>query len=118
MFPSVSIKNGQVSIDFSFFDQLIDAKPGGIDFGLDQVQSVEVGPQVLKQLRGLRAPGTYAYFIIGGTFWTGWRKRSFWNARRKFAANTVRINLRDHKYQFVVIQVAEPAKLKAELEAR
>ena len=115
MFPKVTIKNDLVSVDFSVIDQLINTKPGGVRFLKNQVASVEIGPQVLKQLRGLRAPGTYAYFIIGGTYWTGWKKRSFWNARRKYAANTIRINLKNHKYDHLVIQVADPENLKSQL---
>ena len=115
MFPTVTIENDLVSVDFSLIEQLINAKPGGISFNKNQISSVEIGPQVLKQLRGLRAPGTYAYFIIGGTFWTSWHKRSFWNARRRFAKNTIRVNLKNHKYQFVVFQVADPENLKSQL---
>jgi hypothetical protein len=115
MFPKVTMKNDLVSVDFSVIDQLINAKPGGVRFLKNQVTSIEIGPQVLKQLRGLRAPGTYAYFIIGGTYWTGWKKRSFWNARRKYAANTIRINLINHKYDHIVIQVADPKALETQL---
>ncbi|MFM1819442.1 MAG: hypothetical protein RIS61_1040 [Actinomycetota bacterium] len=104
-----------VSVDFSVLNQFINAKPGGLRFLKDQVKSVEVGPQVLKQIRGLRAPGTYAFVLIGGTYWTGWKKRSFWNARRKYAANTIRINLINHKYDHIVIQVADPENLKSQL---
>lgn len=112
MFPEISIENRQVSIKFSLIDQLINAKPGGIKFDLSQVTSVEIGPQVLKHLRGLRLPGTYAYFIIGGTYWTSRKNRSFWNARRKHSDRTIQINLSNHRYQFVVIQVADPEKTK------
>lgn len=115
MFPKVSIKNDLVSVDFSLIQQLMNFKPGGVRFLKSQVTSVETGPEVLKNLRGLRAPGTYAYFIIGGTYWTGWKKRSFWTARRKFAKNTIQVNLRDHKYQYVVFQVADPENLKAQI---
>ncbi|MEY4492887.1 MAG: hypothetical protein RL355_236 [Actinomycetota bacterium] len=104
-----------VSVDFSVLNQFINAKPGGLRFLKDQVKSVEVGPQVLKQIRGLRAPGTYAFVLIGGTYWTGWKKRSFWNARRKYASNTIRINLMNHKYDHIVIQVADPENLKSQL---
>lgn len=104
-----------VSVDFSVLNQFINAKPGGLRFLKDQVKSVEVGPQVLKQIRGLRAPGTYAFVLIGGTYWTGWKKRSFWNARRKYAGNTIRINLINHKYDHIVIQVADPKALETQL---
>ncbi|MEY4311918.1 MAG: hypothetical protein RLZZ571_688 [Actinomycetota bacterium] len=115
MFPKVSAQNDLISVDFSVIDQLINFKPGGIRFTKTQVDSVEVGPQVLKQIRGVRAPGTYAYFIIAGTYWTGLKKRSFWNAKRKYAANTIRINLKNHKYDHVVIQVADPKALETQL---
>ena len=115
MFPKVSIKNDLVSVDFSLIQQLVNCKPGGVRFLKSQVVSVETGPEVLKHLRGLRAPGTYAYFVIGGTYWTGWKKRSFWTARRKFAQNTIQVNLTDHKYQYVVFQVADPENLNLQL---
>lgn len=115
MFPKVSIKNDLVSVDFSLIQQLVNCKPGGVRFLKSQVVSIETGAHVLKHLRGFRAPGTYAYFVIGGTYWTGWKKRSFWTARKKYAKNSIQVNLKDHKYQYVVFQVADPEILKTQL---
>lgn len=115
MYPRVTIKNGLVSIDFSIIDQLINAKPGGIKFRLDQVESVDVGPQIFKEIRGLRAPGTYAFVLIGGTYWRSRKNREFWNARRKLADKTIRIRLTNHFYSSVVIQVPDPEALKSAL---
>lgn len=115
MFPRISIENNQVSIGFSLLDQLINCKPGGIRFDLDQVESVTVGKHIFHEIRGLRAPGTYAFILIGGTYWRSRKNREFWNARKKLADKTVRIRLRNHFYSSVVIQVPEPDDLKSQL---
>lgn len=112
MYPRISVENGLVSINFSLIDQLINAKPGGIKFRMDQVESVETGAHIFKQIRGLRAPGTYAFVLIGGTFWRSRKIREFWNARRKLANKTVRIRLKNHFYSSVVIQVPDPQALE------
>jgi hypothetical protein len=107
MYPKISVSGDQVKISFGWWNQLINAKPGGIKFDLEQVESIDSGPHILKELRGLRAPGTYAIVLIGGTFWRSTKVREFWNARRKLADQTVRINLNNHFYKSVVIQVPD-----------
>lgn len=115
MYPKVDVSNNQVLINFSVIDQLINAKPGGIKFRLDQVESIDTGAHIFKQLRGLRAPGTYAFVLIGGTYWRSRKTREFWNARRRLADQTVRINLRNHFYRSIVIQVPDVELFKKKL---
>lgn len=115
MYPKVDVSNNQVLINFSIIDQFINAKPGGIKFRLDQVESIDAGAHIFKQLRGLRAPGTYAFVLIGGTYWRSRKTREFWNARRRFADQTVRINLRNHFYRSIVIQVPDVELFKKKL---
>lgn len=116
MYPKIQISGNQVEINFSVIDQLINCKPGGIKFKLDQVESVDTGAHIYKEIRGLRAPGTYAFVIIGGTFWRSRKIREFWNARRKLAQQTVRILLRNHFYRSIVIQVPDSEALKNQLK--
>lgn len=116
MYPKIQISGNQVEINFSVIDQLINCKPGGIKFNLDQVESVDTGAHIYKEIRGLRAPGTYAFVIIGGTFWRSRKIREFWNARRKLAQQTVRILLRNHFYRSIVIQVPDSEALKNQLK--
>lgn len=115
MYPKVDVSNNQVLINFSVIDQFINAKPGGIKFRLDQVESIDTGAHIFKQLRGLRAPGTYAFVLIGGTYWRSRKTREFWNARRRLADQTVRINLRNHFYRSIVIQVPDIELFKKKL---
>ncbi len=115
MYPKIEVSENQVSINFSILDQLINCKPGGIKFRLDQIESVDAGPQIFKQIGGLRAPGTYAFVLIGGTYWRSRKTREFWNARRKLANQTVRINLRGHFYSSIVIQVPDVELFKKNL---
>lgn len=115
MYPKISISGNQVSIKFSILDQFINAKPGGVKFGLDQIESIDSGAHIFKQIGGLRAPGTYAFVLIGGTYWRSRKNREFWNARRKLANQTVRIVLKNHFYRSVVIQVPDVELLKKQL---
>lgn len=115
MYPKISISGNQVSIKFSILDQFINAKPGGVKFGLDQIEAIDSGAHIFKQIGGLRAPGTYAFVLIGGTYWRSRKNREFWNARRKLANQTVRIVLKNHFYRSVVIQVPDVELLKKQL---
>lgn len=116
MFPNIEISGTLVEIKFNLVNQIFNAKPGGIKFEAEQIESIDTGSHIFKEIRGLRAPGTFAFVFIAGTYWRSLKIREFWNARKKFAANTIRINLKDHFYSSVVFQVANPAELKKTLE--
>ena len=107
MYPKIEVLGDQVEIKFSILDQFINAKPGGIKFKLEQIEAIDTGAHIFKEIRGLRAPGTYAFVLIGGTYWRSRKIREFWNARRKLANQTIRISLKNHFYKSVVIQVPD-----------
>lgn len=107
MYPKIEVLDDQVEIKFSILDQFINAKPGGIKFKLDQIEAIDTGAHIFKEIRGLRAPGTYAFVLIGGTYWRSRKNREFWNARRKLANQTMRISLKNHFYKSIVIQVPD-----------
>ena len=107
MYPKIEVLGDQVEIKFSILDQFINAKPGGIKFKLDQIEAIDTGAHIFKEIRGLRAPGTYAFVLIGGTYWRSRKNREFWNARRKLAKQTMRISLKNHFYKSIVIQVPD-----------
>ncbi len=116
MFAKIEISGDQVDLKFSILDQFINAKPGGIKFGRNQVVSIDSGAHIFKELRGLRAPGTYAWVLIGGTYWRSRKHREFWNARKKLADKTIRITLRDHFYKSVVVQVSDVTAAKEKIK--
>jgi hypothetical protein len=71
--------------------------------------------------RGLRFPGTNlpgAY--LAGTYWRFWgdpakRERSFWI--RRHPDKCIRIELRNHAYDYLMIEVDDPAAEIARIEA-
>lgn len=116
MYPKIEVLGDQVEIKFSILDQFINAKPGGIKFKLEQIEAIDTGAHIFKEIRGLRAPGTYAFVLIGGTYWRSRKIREFWNARRKLANQTIRISLKNHFYKSVVIQVPDVSLALAKLQ--
>lgn len=73
---------------------------------LANVRGVTADPGMLKEPKGLRAPGTHlAGVITAGTFHQD-GERVFWDVHD--AARAVVIQLADQRYARLVIQVADP----------
>jgi hypothetical protein len=67
---------------------------------------------------GLRFPGTNVPgVILAGTYWKFWgarRVRSFWI--RRHTQNCITIRLREHEYDYLTIEVDDPAAEIARLQ--
>ncbi|MBF6439027.1 hypothetical protein [Nocardia cyriacigeorgica] len=77
-----------------------------LEIPLANVRGATVDPGVVKESKGIRAPGTYLPGVItAGTFYTG-GERVFWDVRD--ASRAVVIELRDERYARLIIQVDDP----------
>ena len=86
-----------------------------LQFPLASVQSARVDAELAARPRGLRAPGTYLPKIItAGTFYAD-KKRWFWDVSDP--KNALVIELAGEKYQVLVIEVADPKRAVAQIEA-
>lgn len=114
MFANVTVTDSLVVIEFSTWDKFLNAYPKDLTIPRAHIVSTDMGPEILKECKGMRAPGTYTFSqkygfgIIAGTYRQRHGVKHFWNARGKFADQTVRFNLTGHKYKSVVIQVNDP----------
>lgn len=107
MFAKVSSTELAVEIKFSKLDKVWNASPRDLLLPKSQILSVETGPELVKQIRGLRWPGTSGFGIRAGTFRQRHGVRHFWNVRKRYAEHTIRFNLEGHKYKSVVVQVKD-----------
>ena len=120
MFPAVEITQTQVTIRFSTYDKFLNASRKDVSFPRNHIASIETGPEILKECKGFRAPGTYTFSqtygfgIIAGTYRQRHGVKHFWNVRAKLAGHTIRFNLTNDDYTSVVVQVEDlPATLKS-----
>ena len=120
MFPVVEITQTQVTIRFSTYDKFLNASRKDISFPRNHIASIDTGPEILKECKGFRAPGTYTFSqtygfgIIAGTYRQRHGVKHFWNVRAKLAGHTIRFNLINDDYTSIVVQVEDlPATLKS-----
>jgi len=120
MFPAVEITQTQVTIRFSTYNKFLNASRKDVSFPRNHIASIETGPEILKECKGFRAPGTYTFSqtygfgIIAGTYRQRHGVKHFWNVRAKLAGHTIRFNLINDDYTSVVVQVEDlPATLKS-----
>ena len=86
-----------------------------LQFPLASIKSVAIDPQLADRPRGLRAPGTYIpRLITAGTFYAD-KKRWFWDVSNP--NNALVIELEGEKYQMIVVEVEQPEKVIAQIEA-
>lgn len=117
MFPTVSVTESSVVIQFSTWDKFLNASRKDLSIPRNQIESIDLGPEILKECKGFRAPGTYTFSqtygfgVIAGTYRQRHGNRHFWNVRAKLAHHTIRFNLNGNKYQSVVIQVQDPQEI-------
>ena len=122
MFANVTVTDSSVVIEFSTWDKFLNAYPKDITIPRAHIVSTDMGPEILKECKGMRAPGTYTFSqrygfgIIAGTYRQRHGVKHFWNARVKFADQTIRFNLTGHKYKSIVIQVNDPVAISKSLE--
>ena len=108
MFAKVTKSEDQVKISFSIWDKFLNASRKDLTVPLAQIVSIDSGPDLVKQCRGMRAPGTYGFGVIAGTYRQRHGVRHFWNVRKKLANHTIRFNLSGNKFKSIVIQVEDP----------
>lgn len=122
MFANVTVTDSSVVIEFSTWDKFLNAYPKDLTIPRAHIVSTDMGPEILKECKGIRAPGTYTFSqkygfgIIAGTYWQRHGVKHFWNARGKFADHTIRFNLLDYKFASVVVQVVNPQAISKSLE--
>jgi hypothetical protein len=120
MFPKVTITESTVVIEFSTWDKFLNASRKDLTIPRSHISSIDVGPEILKECKGFRAPGTYTFSqtygfgVIAGTYRQRHGFKHFWNIRAKLADHTIRFNLSGDDFTSVVVQVEDP---KAILES-
>ena len=114
MFPKVSITETSVVIEFSTWDKFLNASGKDLTIPRSQIVSIDTGPEILKECKGFRAPGTYTFSqtygfgVIAGTYRQRHGVKHFWNVRAKLADHTIRFNLVGDDFTTVVVQVEDP----------
>ena len=122
MFPKVTVTDSSVVIEFSTWDKFLNASPKDLTIPRDNIVSTDIGPDILKECKGMRAPGTYTFSqtygfgIIAGTYRQRHGVKHFWNVRAKLADHTIRFNLLGDKFASVVVQVVDPQAISKSLE--
>jgi len=116
MFAEVVIAESLVTIRFSRWDKFLNASKRDISIRRDQLVSIDLGPEIVKQCQGLRAPGTYGFGVIAGTYRQRHGVKHFWNVRKKLADHTVRFNLLGSEFDTIVVQVCDPKAISESLE--
>lgn len=113
MFPKVSITETSVVIEFSTWDKFLNASGKDLTIPRSQIVSIDTGPEILKECKGFRAPGTYTFSqtygfgVIAGTYRERHGVKHFWNVRAKLADHTIRLNLLGNEFDTIVIQVED-----------
>ena len=102
----VSIDNGELVVDVEGMDKLWALK-SRLVIPLANVRGATADPGIVREPKGVRAPGAHVPgVIVAGTFHQE-GERVFWDVRD--AAKAVVIQLDDADYARLVIQVDDPA---------
>jgi hypothetical protein len=121
MFPKVSVTESSVVIEFSTWDKFLNASRKDITIPREHIVSIDTGPEILKECKGFRSPGTYTFSqtygfgVIAGTYRERHGVKHFWNVRAKLADHTIRFNLLGNEFDSVVIQVEDPKVISENL---
>ena len=121
MFANVTVTDSSVVIEFSTWDKFLNAYPKDITIPRAHIASTDMGPEILKECKGMRAPGTYTFSqkygfgIRAGTYRQLRGVKHFWNIRAKLADHTIRFNLLGDKFASVVVQVVDPQAISKSL---
>jgi hypothetical protein len=109
----VSIANGDLIVEIEGMDKLWSLK-SRLAIPLGNVRGATADPGIVKEPKGLRAPGTHlAGVITAGTFYQD-GEQVFWDVRS--GAQAVVIELTDERYTRLVIEVADPSATVALIE--
>ncbi|MFC9627109.1 hypothetical protein ACFTXM_46605 [Streptomyces sp. NPDC056930] len=101
----ISIDDGNLIVEIEGLDKLWALK-SRLTIPLAHVRGATVDPGIVKESKGLRAPGThFPGLITAGTFHVD-GERVFWDVRDP--AKAVVIQLTDERYARLVVQVSDP----------
>jgi hypothetical protein len=102
----VSIEAGELVVDVEGLDKLWALK-SRLSIPLANVRGATLDPGMVRERKGVRAPGTHVPgVIVAGTFHHE-GERVFWDVRD--AAKAVVIELDDEQFARLVVQVEDPA---------
>jgi len=102
----VSVDDGDLVVDVEGMDKLWALK-SRLTIPLANVRGATADPGIVREGKGIRAPGTYLPgVIVAGTFHHD-GERVFWDVRDP--AKAVVIELVDEHYARLVIEVADPS---------
>lgn len=110
---SVTLDGTTIHITLTPMDKIW-ALRGDFSIPLASVESVSVAPPDLKP-HGIRAPGTHVPGVYRAGTWRGRGTKEFWNVRDPHRALV--LELQSHEYTRVIVEVADPASLAAQIEA-
>jgi hypothetical protein len=106
MMARVSIDDGDLVVDVQGMDKLWALK-SRLTIPLAHVRGATADPGIVREGKGIRAPGTRVPgVIVAGTFHDD-GERVFWDVRD--AAKAVVIQLDDERYARLVIEVDDPS---------
>jgi hypothetical protein len=117
MFARVEVSKSQIDIKFSTWDKFLNASRKDLVIPISNIASIDTGSDILKECKGMRAPGTYTFSqtygfgVIAGTYRQRHGVKHFWNVRAKLAEHTIRFNLTGHNYKSAVVQVQDPQEV-------
>ncbi|MER5866363.1 hypothetical protein [Kitasatospora sp. NPDC002040] len=109
----VSVANDTLTVEVEGLDRLWAVK-SRIEIPLGNVRGATADPGIVREPKGIRAPGTHLPgVIVAGTFHRDGEK-VFWDVKNPERA--VVIELADAKYTRLVIEVADPRSTVALVE--
>ena len=109
----VHVDNGVLEVELTGLEKLW-SLTSRLTIPLDHVRGATADPGIAREPKGIRRPGTHVPgFITAGTFHHD-GDRTFWNV--KHAEGAIVIELRDEKFQRLVIEVDEPAETVRRIE--
>ena len=111
---TVDVTGSTVRVRFTRSEKLL-GLVRDVDLPRDAVRAVEVVPEPLTSLRGLRAPGMALPGVRKIGTWRGHGARTLVSVRRDQPA--VRIELTGQRYDSLLIGVDDAARVAAELAA-
>jgi len=102
----VTVDGGDLVVDVEGMDKLWALK-SRLTIPLANVRGATADPGIVREGKGIRAPGTYLPgVIVAGTFHDD-GERVFWDVHD--SAKAVVIQLADERYSRLIIEVADPS---------
>ncbi|MCP3819921.1 hypothetical protein NLX86_18005 [Streptomyces sp. A3M-1-3] len=109
----VTIENDTLAVEIEGLDKLW-ALRSRLDIPLANVRGATRDPGIIRDRKGVRAPGTHLPGVITAGTWYHEGERIFWDVKNPDAA--VVIELADERYTRLVIEVDDPRAVVALIE--